>query len=602
MRKYFWILLLLTGAGRLWAAQLEDITLERQKKKSVITFTFDEEVAFEQQRTQKPASVTFTFPKQSVITKVKDLVPDNPVIQDVVLETSKGPKGKGPVVEKIVIHFKEEPRLKIRRSYNSILVELKEPAEKKEVAPEPETEVKTQVERKPQETPLSLPDGALTLDAAFEMAYQYYFPPRIKLSQDEMKLAKWKKWEAARALYPGIQARYQETDVDANPILNIGATQEKEYGLQMTQPIYQGGRLMATYKQARLNEEISKLQHQKNTAEMMHAVSSAYWNLVKAARNLDDHRDLLEQVEKDNTSAQKQLSLKAITANEALKVQSQYNQAQYQALSVEKDLALAKLNLATQLGIEAEQIKEIDKRLPFQEYKIELPFCVAEALAHKPDYLIEQKNLQVGRQARTIGRSSGRLKLDANGFYGRSGAAFENEELDLKKDWQISLRASQPFGGNTAAATYFEEETAPRLGQTTQTASKSQTYTFGLMDKINAFSDKKEGDIAYQRAQQKLIEAKQATIAETQESFFNLQKAMLQVQGSDQEIRLSEQRLRILKSKRDLNLASTSELVDARRDLTQAKQAYSDAVVFYRLSLSSLEKSIGQPGYWSNKR
>lgn len=417
--------------------------------------------------------------------------------------------------------------------------------------------------------------------------------PSIKIAIDEIELAKLKKWEALRAIYPGLTAKYEQTRGDAIRETGVPEFDEKTFGLQLNQSLYYGRKLISTYRQAKHNYEIAKLKYDDLMLSFVFEVKKAYYNVIKQEKSKKLFKELSKNIKKDIKSSRKRYKMNLSTKIEYLTAETINKQISYNVSSLSMDLNLARLQLLHLLTLRKETPVKIDLYLPFSEIKAKLSQALRIAALKKPNLRIAQKEMEVGELGEIIGNSSNAFKVDLTGFAGRSGGAYKTETLEMGEDYSAGIRISKPFGGNTLNTSFMFDKTSEKLGQTTRTQSKSGSASLSLLDNIKGYSDSLEGRIGLKQAQIKLLGARNDVEKDVRESFFNLEKSILQVKATREEMNLAKEEVVATKIKKDLNLSQISELISSKLKLANSRKSYYEALAFFNTSLAALNKAVG---------
>ena len=119
----------------------------------------------------------------------------------------------------------------------------------------------------------------------------------------------------------------------------------------LTQPIYMGGKLMAAYRTARLLNELSGMEYDKEREALLVSVDEAYWQVV----SVQHKKELAEQYAAllDTLEHNVQLAVDAemATKGDLAKVRVKRNEAQMNLTKATNGLALAKMLLAQRCGM-----------------------------------------------------------------------------------------------------------------------------------------------------------------------------------------------------------------------------------------------------------
>jgi len=443
-------------------------------------------------------------------------------------------------------------------------------------------------EMKPEVTNLGIND-------AVDIALENHMASKI--AQEEIELSKLKIREARRALYPAATVNYMETTGKT-----AGTTQDftdKEYKLKFEYPLYYGWRLKYAVDQAMSNLKASTFNYDKSLQDLRGEVESAFYAYMASKMDLKIHEDLLEETGSIFTGAKKRLELGLLTRAEFLQLESQMQQINYQVISSENELAMAKLALAQAVNIkDGEKAIEIIDKEPGKDLEpimvdVSLEECVDLAFKARPDLKAKQYMLEFNDYERKIAESKNQLKVDLTGTYGKSGGAYESESLTLTPDWYLGLKVTKPLGGNTLSTAVTKDKTSQKHGQSTRTESMSKSVELGLLDGLQHFSEEKSAEIGYKKAQDELEQVREGILKEVKEAYLNYKKGLVQIMTNLNKIKYREEELKITKARAELNEASLSELAQAYMSFTDEKAYYIEALGALYQSLAKLNKATG---------
>ncbi|MBU0759188.1 MAG: TonB family protein [Candidatus Omnitrophica bacterium] len=427
-----------------------------------------------------------------------------------------------------------------------------------------------------------------------------------KIASEEVELARLKLREAHRALFPASSLNYMETIGQTT-----GSTQDftdKEYKLKFEYPLYYAGRLKYAVEQAISNVNASRHNYDKALQEIRIEVETGFYAYLASKLNLETQKTLLDQTQKIFDIAKKRFDMGLTTRSEFLQVESQIKQINYQMTSSNNDMEMAKLTLAQAMGIENPDKLEsvIDTDINLVELKpiyldFEFEDYLEMAFRNRPDLKAKEYMVEFNEYEKKISESKDRIKVDLTGSYGKSGGAYETETLNMDKDWFIGLKVSKPLGSNTLSTSYTKEETSEKHGQTSRTSSISKAVELGLLDGMQAFSERKSAEIGFKKAKEDLQKARELVIKEAKESYLNYKKGLVQVNTNLDKIKYREEELKITKARTELNEIPISELIKAYMSLSDEKLFYIESIGSLYQALAKLNKATGYALFLDNK-
>lgn len=119
----------------------------------------------------------------------------------------------------------------------------------------------------------------------------------------------------------------------------------------LTQPVYMGGKLVAAYRTARLLNELSGLEYDKEREALLVNVDAAYWQVVSVQYKkelAEQYAALLDTLERN---VQMAVEVEMATKGDLAKVRVKRNEAQMNLTKATNGLALAKMLLAQRCGM-----------------------------------------------------------------------------------------------------------------------------------------------------------------------------------------------------------------------------------------------------------
>ena len=121
-------------------------------------------------------------------------------------------------------------------------------------------------------------------------------------------------------------------------------------GIQIEQPIFMGGKILAAYKMASLGKQMAQLNEHLTASEVILETDQAYASMIKAQemnKVAESYKAVLEELMKNVQSAYKH-GLKS--KNDVLKVQVKLNESELSIRKAENALRLATMNLCHLIG------------------------------------------------------------------------------------------------------------------------------------------------------------------------------------------------------------------------------------------------------------
>ena len=458
-----------------------------------------------------------------------------------------------------------------------------------------ELEVQVNVVFKKPEERVS-PEKIGDLDSLLHLALQNYQP--AKIAKEQVELAQLKILKAGRDLLPSLAAEWKNTKgkTISDPY------QSKSYGVQAEQTLFDSGRLMYAFRREKLGLEIAKKNYDQIKNELTYKVKKSYYEFAGAQGILANLKDTKGESGQDLGLVSKQYAAGLITKIELLNASSKYERMGYLVDSTEADLSLAKLNLQQALNIDSIEDfqEEVSLDLNVKELKINLKEVQELAQETRADI----KSLELGdlsaKYAEMIAARENRPKITMAGSRGKSGEAYTTGRLELSDEWSIMTKVSFLFGGSTVEASRIKDKVLPKsISDTTlKTEANTRQLKFSLLNNLAYYTDRKEAQVSHKQIASQLHESRQKADLEVENAYRAYQKALslLNTALSDKNFREGEIKVNLMR--RNVGELPTSEVMQTRIELAQAKSNYIQAVANYHLAIASLNKAVGISDYY----
>lgn len=424
----------------------------------------------------------------------------------------------------------------------------------------------------------------------------------LTVAREESELAKTRVFEARRALYPSVSARVSATrGREVNPFaqdpgfegFEEAAFRRDEYGFQVSQPIWESGRLYSAFRQSKLNRQMALENLRKQAQDLTYEVKKAYYTLLKNQAVLQARRQLVAQGEIIKDMVRQKQKLNLTSKSEVLNVTAQADQASYQLTSDEQDVLLSRLVLISLLNQSNPTPDPLPGELEFSRMSFNVESIIVWAQEHRPDVRIAKLNAELARTNWKAAKADNDVKIDASGFLGRAAASYDEDPMNMESAWNIGVRFSRSFWGNELRASYSKEDAAPDLGQSFAVESEEKTIEFGILDRLPNESNARQAQLTYERAKAELVEASRKAEYEVRETYYNLEKSARQLEAVRQDLVFRRKDLEITREKVKLGLAELSQLMTAEVAHTQAKLTEQEALSAYNVALAAMDKVAG---------
>jgi outer membrane protein TolC len=435
--------------------------------------------------------------------------------------------------------------------------------------------------------------GGLSLTSCIAIAMENHLP--LKISKKQLRLAEMRLTEAGRDLGPTVTATWELTDGRVSGKYYDG----QKIAVEGKQPLFYGGELVFSVRQAKVNLEIVKNDYDRLKNDLILQVKKAYYSLDKSEKALEIQKKLRSRAKKLYDVTKAGFDAGVISEVEFLKVSSQYNQADFQATSAKEDISIANLILQQAMNQDAEI-----RIIPVAEPRIialGLKDCFDLAYLNRPEIKISRLSIEHYEYEKKIMEARAHWpRVDLLGMYGNMSEDFISKDQDpankprtLGPEYYVGAKASVPLWGNTLGYSFTKEEWQPIVR--TRQATKSNTHAFSIsfLNKLEDFSALEESDLEYMRSQDDMDKRKQEITLEVKETFFKYKKALFLMNVSESKVEFQAKQTRITDIRRELGEAQYSDVIEEMIKLAEEEYAYLQAISDYYVAIASLNKAVG---------
>jgi outer membrane protein len=336
-------------------------------------------------------------------------------------------------------------------------------------------------------------------------------------------------------------------------------------GIRIVQSIYEGGRLSAGLRAAKLTKEQALLQYQTVVQDTLLITRIAYYDVLVAQQQIVVNEASVELLGRELDDQQRRYDAGTVPRFNVLRAQVAVANARPALIRARNNYRIAKNFLSNLLGYNLP--RDIWEDIPLQltdkleapPYHVDLPAAIQQALERRTELKALSKQEELQKENIVNAKAGYKPSLQAFAGYGWRNSQFTT---DLSRDlngWNVGAQLSWDlFDGML---------TRGKVMQARALYDKSRT----------AFDD---------TARRIELEVRTAysTFIEAQEVLDSQQKVQEE----------AEEALRLAKARADAGTGTQLDVLDAETSLTQARTTQVQALHDYAVARARLERAIGQ--------
>ena len=410
---------------------------------------------------------------------------------------------------------------------------------------------------------------ALNLDDAMMRAFQTN--PTVSIAQYELDSAR-ASYNAARQSR-GISITASHTTkrggYDDNIIKKTDATgawtgeywknigNNHSNGLTASLPIFTGGKLSGTIKQAKANYQYNEVGVQRTYNEMRSTVTDGYFNMLQADNIQKLSAESVTRLEDHLKNVQAQYDVGVVAKVDVLRSQVELANAKQTLIQAENSYQVAEANMNKIVGLPMDTNLKLDNLLVYNAYDKNMDDCLAYAAEHRPELMQAKYNVDAAKGALMVARSGHMPQVAASASQSWSDSNWPGDE---KGNWGV--------GVNVSMNVFDTGVTLSKIHGAEADLKKAEETYRNTVDSVNL--DVRSNYLGLREAEKRISTTK------------------LAVEQADEDYRIAQ--LRYMSG-----VGTNTDVLDAQVALTQAKTNYTKALYDYNTSKTALETSIGVP-------
>lgn len=367
----------------------------------------------------------------------------------------------------------------------------------------------------------------------------------------------------------GITGAYRRVDDDRLEVFGRGFIPEPNVntwtlGIQVIQTVYDGGRMQASVRSARLLKEQALLDHQTAVADALLAVRIAYDDALLATNEIVVREASVALLQKQLEDTKRRFEAGVVPQFNVLRAEVELANAQPPLIRARNNYRIAKQNLINQMGLNLPRTVledvplQLSGRLEPVPFDIDLPTALAQALQQRTELASLRKLEELRREGVKVARAGYWPSLQVFAGYGADSRRFTDRFTDEVHGWETGARLQwNLFDGMLTQ------------GKVRQAQALEQRAAVELDDAIRRI------ELEVRVAYSSFIEAKD--VLKSQEKV------------TEQAI----EALRLANSRYEAGTGTQLDVLSAQTALTEARTTYIRALRDYSVARARLERAIG---------
>jgi outer membrane protein TolC len=392
----------------------------------------------------------------------------------------------------------------------------------------------------------------------------------ILKSQHDLEAAHGIAIQSRAIVLPKLRgaAGYEHTEaVEKDPFTATGLRPPKDEwsgSVRIVQSIYEGGRMTAAWRAARLVQEQAYQEYQTVIAGTLLDVRTAYYDVLLAEQNIAVQDASVKLLEQELTNTQRRLTAGAVPRFNVLRAEVKVANARPRLIRAKNAYRTAKNALATVLGYNlpasiGEDIPmTLTSKLDPEPFDLDLSAALAQARVRRPELGALRTEVSLQKEKVIMAKSGYKPSVGVFGGYGAHNSEFTD---DFYRD------VAGPMAGVTMSWDIFDGLST--RGKVIEARARESRAGVNLDDTT--------------RRVEQQVRTSYSSFIEAREVLASQLKV---VEQADETVRLADSRY-------DAGSGTQLDVLDAQTSLTEARTTQIEAARNYLVARARLERAIG---------
>lgn len=339
---------------------------------------------------------------------------------------------------------------------------------------------------------------------------------------------------------------------------------DNTYGsaIEASIPLYTGGQLSGSIKQAKAGYKSALVGVQKSYNDMRATVTNGYFMVLQADDMQVLSKESVVRLEEHLKNVKAQYDVGVVAKVDVLRSEVELANAQQNLIKAENAYDLAEANFNKIIGLPLETNLFLEDTLSYVPYDKDLNYCLEYAAKNRPELEQAKQGVEAARGAVKIARSGYQPQIGAfarqNWTSGVDGKG--NWPADEESNWTVGVQASL------------------NIFDTGVTRSKAHA-----------------AEAKYFSAEETYRDTIDAVMLDVRSQYLNLREAEKRISTTEVAVSQAEEDYRIAQLRYQAGVGTNTDVLDAQVALTNAQTNYLQSVYDYNISKTNLENAIGVP-------
>ncbi|MEY8708884.1 TolC family protein [Bacteroides faecichinchillae] len=388
----------------------------------------------------------------------------------------------------------------------------------------------------------------------------------MKIAENSYRQAKLDKEIAFAAYLPELEGSL--TGIYRKDMDLMGAELQMRgtylAGLTLTQPIFTGGKIVASNKLAKIGVDCAEESLRKTEMDIIAEADNAYWTYIAVGEKVKQLEAYQKQLDELYHQIAKSVEVQMATQADLLRVDSKRSQILYQLKKAKNGVELCRMSLCSTLGV------DIHTTIQATETNIEItsPQQLESSILMRPEYRLLLNQVEAQKQQIKVARA------------------------DILPTFGISAQYS--YYGNLKLAGQAEDGTPFKQEYKDGSPMLMASISVPLFRWGKGLKGIKKAKLNYQNAQLDLQRNERLLNIELQQAIQNIADGYNLVETANIGMSQAAENLRNMQNSYDVSMCTLTDLLDAQAQWQEAYSNQIEAKTQYKIYESEYMRVSGQ--------
>ncbi|MDD3039149.1 TolC family protein [Bacteroides sp.] len=388
----------------------------------------------------------------------------------------------------------------------------------------------------------------------------------MKIAENSYKQAKLDKEIALASYLPELEGSLTSISRKDMDLMGAELQMRGTYmaGLTLTQPIFTGGKIVASNKLAKIGVDCAQESRRKTEMNIIAEADNAYWTYIAVGEKVKQLEAYQKQLDELYNQIAKSVEVQMATQADLLRVDSKRSQILYQLKKAKNGVELCRMSLCSTLGI------DIHTTIQVTDTNIEInsPQQLEGSILIRPEYRLLLNQVEAQKQQVKIARA------------------------DILPTFGISAQYS--YYGNLKLAGQAEDGTPFKQEYKDGSPMLMASISVPLFRWGKGLKGIKRAKLDYQNAQLDLQRNERLLNIELQQAIQNVTDGYNLVETANIGISQAAENLRNMQNNYDVSMCTLTDLLDAQAQWQEAYSNQIEAKTQYKIYESEYMRVSGQ--------